>query len=50
MGADLDVEKNEKLKAKEAIISKKDSKVKMIVIPTNEELVIARDTFEIKKW
>ncbi|MBL6964163.1 MAG: acetate kinase [Bacteroidetes bacterium] len=50
LGADLDVEKNEKLKAKEAIISKKDSKVKMIVIPTNEELVIARDTFEIKKW
>jgi len=28
-------------------LSKPDTKVKVVVIPTDEELVIARDTFEI---
>ena len=31
----------------EAVISTDDSKVKICVIPTNEELVIARDTLAI---
>lgn len=31
----------------ERVISTDDSKVKVVVIPTNEELVIAKDTFEI---
>ncbi len=47
MGIDFDVAKNTKLRGKEAIISKPDSKVTVMVVPTNEELVIAQDTFEI---
>jgi len=47
MGIDFDVNKNTKLRGKEAIISKSDSKVTVMVVPTNEELVIAQDTFEI---
>ena len=35
--------------AKEEIISTPDSKVKMMVIPTNEELMIARDAMELIK-
>ena len=31
------------------IISRDDSKVKIILIPTNEELMIARDTYNIVK-
>ena len=47
-GIELDDEKN-KVRAKEALIcsSKSKSKVKVIVIPTNEELVIAQDTLRI---
>ena len=45
LGAKLDPEKN-KTRA-EAVISTDDSKVKVCVIPTNEELVIARDTLAI---
>jgi acetate kinase len=47
MGIDFDVEKNTKLRGKEVIISKPGSKVTVMVVPTNEELVIAQDTFEI---
>lgn len=47
MGLKFDVEKNTKLRGKEAIISTPDSKVTVMVVPTNEELVIAQDTFEI---
>ena len=43
MGAKLDVEKN-KVRGKEAVISTDDSKVTICVIPTNEEIMIARDT------
>jgi acetate kinase len=46
LGAAIDKEKN-KVKGKEADISADDSKVKVVVIPTNEELVIARDTLEL---
>ena len=45
MGAKLDPQKN--LTRDEAVISTDDSKVKICVIPTNEELVIARDTLAI---
>ncbi len=31
----------------EAIISTDDSKVKVVVVPTDEEIVIARDTMEL---
>ncbi|HOP12655.1 acetate kinase [Lentimicrobium sp.] len=47
MGIQFDQAKNEGLRGKEAILSKDDSRVKVMVIPTNEELVIALDTFEI---
>ena len=46
LGIKLDVAKN-KVKGKEMIISRDDSKVKIMLIPTNEELVIARDTRDI---
>ena len=36
-----------KVRGKEMIISREDSKVKVLLIPTNEELMIARDTFNI---
>ncbi|MBQ1352302.1 MAG: acetate kinase [Oscillospiraceae bacterium] len=46
IGLKLDPEKN-KTRGKEAIISTDDSPNKILVIPTNEELVIAMDTAEI---
>ncbi|OIO99665.1 MAG: acetate kinase [Bacteroidetes bacterium CG2_30_33_31] len=49
MGLILDEKLNNELKAKEAIISTKESAVAVLVIPTNEELVIARDTYLIVK-
>ena len=50
LGIKLDKEKNDALKpgkAYEAVISAEDSKVKVLVIPTNEEIAIARDTLEL---
>ena len=46
MGIKLDPEKN-KVRGEEMIISTDDAKVKVIVIPTDEELMIASDTMEI---
>lgn len=46
-GINFDFEKNKEVKGNELILSKDDSKVKVIVIPTNEELVIATDTMEV---
>jgi len=46
LGVKIDPEKN-KVRGKEAIISNNDSRVKVMVIPTNEELMIAKDTAEI---
>ena len=43
LGIELDSEKN-KIRGKEKEISKDGSKVKVLLIPTNEELMIARDT------
>ena len=44
LGIVLDPAKNAAAKATEAVISADDSKVKVLVIPTNEELVVARET------
>ncbi len=44
LGVELDKEVNDKIHGKLATISTADSKVAVYVIPTNEELVIARDT------
>lgn len=46
LGLKIDPEKN-KVRGKERDVSAEDSKVKVLVIPTNEELVIARDTRDI---
>ncbi|MBS4539755.1 acetate kinase [Clostridium sp. D2Q-11] len=43
MGISIDKDKN-KVRGKETVISTTDSKVKALLIPTNEELMIARDT------
>ena len=48
LGIKLDLVKN-KVRGKETIISTDDSKVKVLLIPTNEELMIARDTYNIVK-
>jgi len=43
LGIVLDPDVNSRTKAQEAVLSKPDSKVKVMVIPTNEELVVARE-------
>ena len=48
MGVELDLEANN-VKAEEREISSKDSKVKVWIVPTEEELMIARDTKELVK-
>ncbi len=47
MGIKLDVEKNDKMRGKEMVISTPDSKVTVMVVPTDEEFMIASDTMEI---
>lgn len=49
MGLEFDPAKNNGLRSKAAEISKQESKVKVMVMPTNEELAIAIDTFELVK-
>ena len=46
MGVELDKELN-KVKGEEREISTKDSKVKVWIVPTNEELMIARETMQL---
>ena len=47
-GIKLDLEKN-KIRGEEAEISSEDSKVKIYIVPTNEEIVIATDAYELTK-
>jgi len=47
LGVELDEAKNNGLRGEEAIISTTTSKIAVAVIPTNEELVIARDTYSL---
>mgnify|MGYP002068652383 CR=1 FL=1 len=46
-GIDFDKNVNESARGKELVISKKNSRVTVMVVPTNEELVIATDTCHI---
>lgn len=46
LGIKFDKEKN-RVRGKEVEISTPDSKVRVLVVPTNEEIVIARDTLEL---
>ena len=48
LGVKMDAEAN-KVRGKETVISAADSKVKVLLVPTNEELMIARDTLELVK-
>ncbi len=47
MGITIDAYKNNAVKAREAVVSTDDSPVKVLVIPTNEELAIARETARV---
>ena len=49
LGVDFDFEVNTGLRGKEAELTKEGSKVKVFVIPTNEELAIARETLALVK-
>ncbi len=46
LGIELDKSK-ENIRGKETLLTKEGSKVKVLVVPTDEELMIAKDTFEI---
>ena len=47
LGIEIDEILNQRVKGKEQVISKDEAKVKIIVVPTNEELMIAIDTNNI---
>jgi len=49
LGIEIDREKNAAVRSREELISTPESKVKVYVVPTDEEIVIARDTMEIVK-
>lgn len=46
LGIKIDLAKN-RVRGKETVLSTDDSKVKILLVPTNEELMIARDTYNI---
>lgn len=48
LGIKMDSKKN-KVRGKEVDVATEDSKVRIFVIPTNEELVIAQDTYGLSK-
>ena len=48
LGVEIDLEKN-KVRAQETDITGPNSKIKVFVIPTNEELMIAKETMELVK-
>ena len=47
MGMKIDVEKNHGMRGEEMVISTPDSKVTIMVVPTDEEYMIASDTLDI---
>jgi acetate kinase len=47
MGIHIDAERNKSARGKEVVISTDASKVKVLAVPANEELVIAADALEI---
>ena len=49
LGIKCDREANDKIRGEEGIISTSDSSVKCFVIPTDEELMIARDSYDLVK-
>lgn len=49
LGISVDKEKNASIRGKEMDVSAEGSKVKVLVVPTNEELMIARETAQLLK-
>ena len=49
LGVDIDYELNSKIRGEEALISTPKSKIKVVIIPTDEEVMIARDTYAYYK-
>ena len=49
MGIRFDFQLNKQVRGEDTLLSTPDSKVKVAVIATNEELVIASDTFRLTK-
>lgn len=49
MGVKFDPEVNRGVRGKDVVLSAPDSRVKVVTIATNEELVIASDTFRLTK-
>ena len=47
LGIKIDPSKNDGVRGKETVLSSDDSKVKVLLIPTDEELAIAQDTAAI---
>ena len=47
MGVEIDIEKNKTIHGEEAVISTPNSKVTVVVVPTDEELMIASDTLAL---
>ncbi|MDD2534227.1 MAG: acetate kinase [Eubacteriales bacterium] len=47
MGCEIDAYRNASVRGREAVVSTDESKVKVLVVPTNEELAIARETARI---
>ena len=47
LGIEMDAEKNRKNFGEEEIISTENSRVKVVVVPTDEELLIASDTLAL---
>ncbi len=49
LGAEIDEKQNESMAGQDGIISKESSRVKILSVTTDEELVIAQDTYSIVK-
>lgn len=49
LGAEIDEKQNEAMAGQDGIISKENSRVKILSVTTDEELVIAQDTFSLVK-
>ena len=49
LGLEFDAEKNRGVRGREVVLSKPSSRVKVLVVPTDEEYMIASDTCEILK-
>lgn len=49
MGVEFDSAANDGVRGKDVLLSKPTSKVKVVAVTTNEELVIASDTFRLTK-